>query len=205
MYGLATKALEDQGDSYPIWGTCLGFEFLAFMSNDQRTSTMSNCSANSIELPLNFTVDFAQSLIGSDMPENLKQKLTSEDLTPNYHSRCLTPSTFDSSPKLTDSWRALSTNKDKNGQTFISLIESKRYPFWGSQFHPELAPFSWEDWSSFASHSLDAVRASQFFSRFFVEQCRKNHHRFSSRNEEENHLIYNFNPSKEDGTYVYYF
>jgi gamma-glutamyl hydrolase len=34
-------------------------------------------------------------------------------------------------------FRVIATNKDENGIKFISIVESKLYPFYGVQFHPE--------------------------------------------------------------------
>ena len=34
-------------------------------------------------------------------------------------------------------WDILSVNKDVNGLEFVSTIEAKNYPIFGTQFHPE--------------------------------------------------------------------
>ena len=37
----------------------------------------------------------------------------------------------------------LSTNIDQEGLEFISTIEAREFPFYGSQFHPEKIAFEW--------------------------------------------------------------
>lgn len=68
-----------------------------------------------------------------------------------------------------------------------------RYPFYGVQFHPEKNSFEWKLSKNYA-HSLDAVRSNRYFMDFFVSECRKSTHTFSSIDEENQYLIYNYEP-----------
>ena len=77
---------------------------------------------------------------------------------------------------------------------FIALLEAKNYPIWGSQFHPEKNPYEWTRKYDNIPHSKNAVEAASFFANYFVEQTRQNHHKFESREVEEEYLIYNFSP-----------
>lgn len=43
----------DDGDYFPVWGTCLGFEELAFLVSGESLLTLTNTV--SVPLPLNFT------------------------------------------------------------------------------------------------------------------------------------------------------
>ena len=40
-------------------------------------------------------------------------------------------------------WDILSVNKDVNGLEFVSTIEAKNYPIFGTQFHPEKNAYEW--------------------------------------------------------------
>jgi gamma-glutamyl hydrolase len=57
------------------------------------------------------------------------------------------------------------------------------------------------------NHSAEAVAVSQYTANFFVNQARKNNHKFSSYQEEEAALIYQYSPSATTGSFVqeYYF
>lgn len=46
-------------------------------------------------------------------------------------------------PIIQEFFDILSINSDKNGIQFISTIEAKNFPFYGTQFHPEKNIFMW--------------------------------------------------------------
>lgn len=94
---------------------------------------------------------------------------------------------------LDKDWRVTSLNDDQSPQTvrFISTMEHRTYPFYGVQFHPEKVLYEWvENYN--ISHLADATKASQYFARFFVDECRRSGHKFPDYAEENRHLIYNF-------------
>lgn len=66
-------------------------------------------------------------------------------------------------------WRIISTNKDSNGLKFVSTMESRNFPAFGVQFHPEKVIFEWGPGQKTA-HSFAAVKAAQYFSNFFVNE-----------------------------------
>lgn len=74
-------------------------------------------------------------------------------------------------------------------------MEAKDYPIWGSQFHPEKNPYEWTRNYDNIPHSKEAIEAASFFANFFVQQTRKNHHKFQDRQMEEEYLIYNYSPA----------
>lgn len=85
----------------------------------------------------------------------------------------------------------LSTNADRNGKTFVSAVESYKYPIYGTQFHPEKPMFEWATQEGI-NHSYDSVIANTYFADFLVNEARKNFHTFASPQEEFQSLIYNF-------------
>ncbi|CAB4058154.1 GGH [Lepeophtheirus salmonis] len=129
------KAL-NSGDYYPIWGTCLGFELILHILDDNRPN-LSKCYSKNVSLPLYFDDDYLnKSRIGQAMPKQMKHILSTENVTSNFHKKCITIQTF-YEHNLDTIWYPLSTSYDESGLEFISLIEAKNYAFWGSQFHPE--------------------------------------------------------------------
>ena len=56
----------------------------------------------------------------------------------------------------------IAKNKDEHGLEFISFLEAKRYPFWGTQFHPEKNNFEVfrPNKKGEIPHSSTAVRVS---------------------------------------------
>lgn len=51
---------------------------------------------------------------------------------------------------------------------FCSII-GKKYPAYGTQWHPEKIQFEWEPKESI-DHSEDAIRVGQYMANFFVNQ-----------------------------------
>lgn len=94
---------------------------------------------------------------------------------------------------MTSFFNVLSTNVDRKGREFISGWESKKFPIYGTQWHPEKNPFEWTLQENLP-HSPDAILVTQYMSNFFVSETRKNNHSFSNVNEETAALIYNYSP-----------
>ncbi len=96
-YALAAKAmwnlaLRSNSSSFPIWGTCLGFEQLSVLSAimiDNATlaeSVMSNCSSTNQRGSLRMSAEWSDSRIGRDIPESIFDVLSgSEGNKPVYN------------------------------------------------------------------------------------------------------------------------
>lgn len=125
-------------------------------------------------------------MASDDIIETLRQN----NVTSNFHGYCITEKKL-RQVNIDQNWITLSTNKDWNGVEFISSFEHSRYPFYGTQFHPEKNIYEWP-LNKVITHNEDATRANQYFARFFVEEARKSSHRFETTNIEFGHLIFNF-------------
>uniref|UniRef100_A0A0E9X9E6 folate gamma-glutamyl hydrolase n=1 Tax=Anguilla anguilla TaxID=7936 RepID=A0A0E9X9E6_ANGAN len=82
FYELAIKA-NNKGDYFPIWGTCLGFEELTYLTSGKLLLTATNTSG--VALPLIFTNDSAKSRMFRDFPADVMRALASEPITANFH------------------------------------------------------------------------------------------------------------------------
>lgn len=91
----------------------------------------------------------------------------------------------------------MSVNKDEHGLEFISTMESRRYPFFGVQFHPEKHIYEWTPKTGI-SHSALAISAAQYFAQMFVTEARKSTHHYNSLVDVQKELIYNY-PVKYTG------
>lgn len=188
-YNKAVQA-NDRGDYFPIWGTCLGFELLSyFLANE--TNILVPCQADDISLPLTIPDDYSSSRLWDELPIDVFQYLVNYPVTSNFHHFCLTIEEFNKA-KLQTKARILSTNRDRNNLEFISTIELKHYPIYGVQWHPEKNNFEWSTKETSIPHSYEAVRVAQHMANFFVNEARKNTHRFANQAAEQKHLIYNY-------------
>lgn len=180
----------DDGDYFPVWGTCLGFEVLSYLTSGELLLTDTNTTG--IKLPLNFTEAMLQSRMFENFPAELLLSLAVEPLTANFHKLGLSMKNFSENEKLNKFYNVLTTNSDGKIE-FISTMEAYHYPIYGVQWHPEKPPYEWKDLDGI-SHAPNAVKAAFYLAEFFVSEARKNNHNFPSPAEENKHLIYQFQP-----------
>ncbi|XP_031161746.1 gamma-glutamyl hydrolase isoform X2 [Sander lucioperca] len=190
FYSLALKA-NDEGDFFPIWGTCMGMQLLTVLVAGE--NLLANTTAEDIALPLNLTTEAGSSRMFEGFPNELMRALTQEPLTGNFHHYGLTVETFQENEKLRSFFSLLSTNVAENQVHFVSTIEGKRYPFYGVQWHPEVNRFQWNRKLNFP-HSAHAVQLSSLLAEFFVNEGRRSLHQFDNPEEEASSLIYNNTP-----------
>ena len=188
MYKIAKK-MNDNGTRFPIFGTCMGFELLAFITADRKLDMLS-CNSQDQPLPLEFKQDYTHSKLFGNASRDVLDILASSNVTANYHRNCVTEKALKSAGAK-NKFRVLSLNHDKNGVEFISSLESVDYPFYGVQFHPEKNAYEWKK-EKLIPHSKEAVVTTQYFADFFVNEARKNRNRFESKEEESRSLIYNY-------------
>jgi len=74
------------------------------------------------------------------------------------------------------------------------LLKEEKYPFYATQWHPERNSFSWSRTEAL-DKSPSAISAMSAVSQFFITETRKNNHTFPSPKDEQETLIYNYNPT----------
>uniref|UniRef100_A0A671K417 folate gamma-glutamyl hydrolase n=1 Tax=Sinocyclocheilus anshuiensis TaxID=1608454 RepID=A0A671K417_9TELE len=188
FYRLALEA-NSNGDYFPVWGTCLGFELLTLLTSGKLLLSHTNTSG--IALPLNFTDDVRDSRLFKDFPEDLMKSLETEPLTENSHQWSLTTENFTKSETLKKFYRVLSTNTDGQNE-FVSTMEAYDFPIYATQWHPEKNAFEWT--RPYIPHTPSAIKTTFYMAYFFVNEARKSFHSFPSTEEEEKALIYNYKP-----------
>ncbi|KFO25979.1 gamma-glutamyl hydrolase [Fukomys damarensis] len=189
FYNLAIQSFDD-GDYFPVWGTCLGFEELAYLISEKSLLTVTN-TENEV-LPLNFTKGPSKSRMFKNFPPDLLRSLAEEPLTANFHKWSLSMKNFTMNKKLRKFFNILTTNTDGKIE-FISSMEGYKYPVYAVQWHPEKAPYEWPNLKG-VSHAPNAVRTAFYLAEFFVSEARKNNHHFESQSKEEMSLIYQHSP-----------
>lgn len=103
--------MNENGKYFPLFGTCLGFELLLYISNGNQ-EYRTTCSSQRQRNTLNFTkgktkmfilnnlivnefffidsIDFRESRLFGDAPHAVLNMLQNEEVTSNFHSWCLT-------------------------------------------------------------------------------------------------------------------
>lgn len=191
IFNLAKKA-NDAGDVFPLWGTCLGFQFLSVQGAGGRKIT-SDVDGEDFSVPLNLSEGYKSSRLLGSAPENIITYLKTDNVTYNHHRECISTETYSQDEQLKKFYNCLSTNRGKKGKEFVSTIEAYDYPFYGTQWHPEKNSLEWTLYEAI-NHSEEAVAVTQYVADFFVNQARLSGHRFPSKEEEDAALIYHDDP-----------
>jgi len=199
------------GDYFPVWGTCFGFELLNILVS-KNLNILGHFNSENYTIPLNFT-SFATSsrLFGfneswfagkSFITPDIFHSLLSQPITMNNHQAGVSPDTFYTTPDLYNFFTPLSYNNDRDGKTFVSSFECKvtsksggwKLPIYATQYHPEKPQFEWDPYEVI-QHTTDAIWANQYHSNFFVRETRKSSHTWVNQTELiHDYLIYNWAP-----------
>lgn len=206
IYNLVTS-LNDAGKHYPMWGTCLGFQLLHICVSPlpdtvQYMPDMPGHSALSTFTP----AGLASRIFATELGPGLRFLMERTNVTFVSHNSGVPPRQYVLDLDLYAAYRILTTMKTIDGVEYVGLIEGKRYPIFGSQFHPEKNIYEWwpeED----IPHSLGSVVTATYFSTFFIEEARQNANQFPSEAELQPYLIYNWAPYyyNQDPVQVYLF
>ncbi|XP_014287782.1 gamma-glutamyl hydrolase isoform X2 [Halyomorpha halys] len=195
------KKINDEGVHFPILGICLGFELLLFLDNGKK-EYRTNCELNNVPLPLEFVAGYESSILFRNASESIINILKVEPVTVNQHRFCVTEKNM-TEFHLNKNWKVLSTNQDvKNNLTFISSLESTKYPFVGLQFHPEKNNFEWRKDLNYP-HSANAIATSRYFFDWLVSYTRLNNNSFENEKKVYKNLISNFQVTLTAGKLIY--
>lgn len=188
------KEMNEAGDVFPLWGTCLGFELMmGLAANGQEIRA--ECDALNTANYLKLDPDYADGYLLRHLPKRLLKSITTEPLTSNFHHYCITPKNF-TAFGVDKTYRALAYSADRRGVEYIAAAEAYNYPFFAVQFHPEKSPYEWTTKAGHdhIPHSSTAIDTANYFAQVFVNYARRNNHHFADDAEEAVSLIYNFSP-----------
>ena len=194
---LAIEANEN-GDYFPVWGTCLGYELLAVSVSKNRSIFKRFNSKNHL-LKLEFVSK--ESRIFENFEPRLKNHSENVETLYFNHDFGIAPKDFILDPILSKAFFISSIAHTANGTALVASIEGKKYPFYGIQFHPEKSPFEWRRDLN-ASHTMEAVEISQELGSFFVNEAKKSFHSFGSEKEADNYTIYNYSPVRVNSSFM---
>lgn len=179
--------MNDRGIYFPVLGLCFGIQFMGSLTFDPPIDPSSMCTGVKHKLlPLNFTAAARKSKQFQNMPEDLYNSLATDNITGHFHGFGIAMKIYNSFSQLQQNFTVTSTNHDNSGMEFISTMESKHYPFYGIQWHPEKAFFMHSlAQANILNQPRSAYKMSRWFSKFLREEASKNNNSFLSMAEQE--------------------
>ncbi|VVU94394.1 hypothetical protein CPAV1605_116 [seawater metagenome] len=184
-----------KSNNCPLWATCLGFEFLALMEQNEieifnifrKGGILTNVKGNRISSKLipyesfNETFKLDCSL--------LKQATENESLYYNhsfgYILDVATKNAFEQ-----DKFDILSYNYDRDNVKYIGTIKKHGKEIYGTQWHPEKVIFEWKIEETL--HNSISIRLAQEISNFFIKKCNNYKPKKEFSTEQKKWLIYNY-------------
>lgn len=134
------KRKNDQGQYYPVIGTCLGLESIVLSETGPQLIPILQGGftdrgvAHSIQ---SNSEAIKKTRLWSKFVPNIIEKVLSGENFFYYHAYGLTPEVFKAQKPLAGSYSLIGTSKDTAGHEFIASIEHSKYPIIAFQFHPE--------------------------------------------------------------------
>jgi len=95
------------------------------------------------------------------------------NLTYNSHTWGMNPLKFHNDTNLTRFFNLTAISYMPDGRPFVASIESEKYPFFMTQFHPEKSARVFAPETN-ANHSWMAIKMNRHFMDYFVYQTRLN-------------------------------
>ena len=189
------KQSNDNGNPFPIYGTCLGFQLLHILeSNVSFTQLLVDTDSVAHASTLELTEDARNSQMFGSMSKDLVEAVEDDrkNIILENHMFGLPPKYYSVWPVLEKNFKMLSNSTDRQGVKYVSTAEHRSYPFFSTQWHPEKPPFE------FGMHeipgSLQAIQVAQHLANVFIEAARQSPHKFASPEAEMEDLIYNYSP-----------
>ena len=189
------QAAAAQGETWPLWGTCLGFELIHVLGSGLNKSVLtSGWDSENLTETTSFTAAASSSRLWGSAPtaQAAASSFSRLPIAMNAHSMGISPADFYGSAPLVAGFDVLATGVDRAGSAFVASIEGKALPIYATQWHPEKVMYEWDPPNAATAHTLEAVEANTWPAWFFVEQTRMNSRRFANPAEEASSLIYNF-------------
>lgn len=144
------KWVENQnnnGNYYPVWGTCLGMEELMihFGKNNGKV-LQGGFNDNGKYHPVDLKPEFWKSKFFGNLNVSKKdlKAVFGNPIAYYYHSEGVDVAHFKKMAGMEDV-RLLATSKNEAKREFTAILESKKYPFYFTQFHPEKHQFEKRD------------------------------------------------------------
>lgn len=177
----AIRQINDNGTYLPLWGTCMGYENMVSYVSVDGWNVLDVYNLDSASLTLEFTKDPSETKLYSWLgPE--ARLFEDHNVTYNSHHWSMNPDKFNTDKGLSDMFKLTAISHMPDGRPIVASVESDRYPFIGTQFHPEKPTRIFKE-DQAVNHSWVSIQLNKHFSEYFVYQARRNGNSYGTYSE----------------------
>jgi gamma-glutamyl hydrolase len=183
------------GESWPLWGTCLGHELISVLGAGADNSVLTGgFDAENLTLSVGWTAAAATSRLWGGVPD-VRARFAGGAIAMNAHSFGVSPADFAANAPLSARFVVTATQTDRAGRAFTASMEGRDgLPIFSTQWHPEKSLFEWPVPSyEYIAHNFSAVMANHYPSALFASLA-TSVRRFDTPDAEAAALIYNYSP-----------
>lgn len=174
------KEINNRGDFLPLLGICQGHEVIHICENKEFDTIGNFNGMPPYNRAHNFRKEVFQSPVFNTKRESISLEVLSilgtTEVSSLAHNLGISIETYEKYPMFKQNFVVLSTMFDKSEKEFIGIVQSKKYPIFSMQFHPEKNMF--EFYRAEYPHGSDSIFAMTYLSNFLISLGRKSNHVF---------------------------
>lgn len=201
------KEINENGTYLPLWGTCMGYENMVSYVATEGWDVLGVYDLDSASLTVDFVVD-PQSTKLYQWLGNEAYLFNDHNVTYHSHHWSMDPEKFKNDTGLSSIFKltGISYMPEPDGRPIVASIESDKYPFFGTQFHPEKPTQIFKE-DQAVNHSWISIQLNNHFAEYFVYQSRRNEVKYGNYSETQKAIIQNYDLIVTDDWYdtVYVF
>jgi len=174
--------MNNSGNVFPLFASCQGIHFISLIIGKSSNIIQTAPSFEMVSLDGNHE-DIKNSKLYKFIPEELFDKyLLKMEFAVHHHQFGIKVKDFQNNDHIKSFFKILTTNKDLNGEAYISSMEGRNYPFYLTQFHPEVTDF----WNNASKNDFDVGLTIVFNASIlasFLDDANKNTNQFTPADE----------------------
>lgn len=205
IYREALKQNLQSGGNFPLWGICLGFQSIVLAASQYKVK-ISRPNGLNIRKPLEFIDEnYEKSLFHDILSPDVKEYLENKNVNYFNHHYGFKLEDFKRNKYLKRDYNVIATY-ERHGDKFVAIIQHKKYPIIGTQFHPEKILFEHKR-SLNVKLTFKSSLASQEMSRILFKPTLSSMNMFNNQLTLNHFLLENFAAEKTFGVFesVYFF